>query len=113
MTIEEKIVDSVSILIPRGDDVWFSGGWGLHEKVKELVDMDKLQIVIDLSHIERINSIGLGMLVACLKTIRDKDGDLRLAGPNPSVKNVLGIVNLYTLLNIHDTPEEAVAGFKG
>jgi anti-sigma B factor antagonist len=110
MNIEEKQIGSVCVLVPRGD-VWYSGGWSLHEKVKDLADADCVKVVVDMAHIERINSMGLGMLVACVKTLRDKEGDLRIAHAQAKVTEMLKLVNLYDILSLHDSTEDAVAAF--
>jgi anti-sigma B factor antagonist len=111
MHIEEKIVGDVSVLVPRGD-MWSSGGWDVHELVKDKVDEGRTSVVINLVHIDRINSMAVGMLVSCLKSLRDKGGDLRIANANKQIQDVLKIVNLYTVLNLHESEEDAVAGFQ-
>jgi anti-sigma B factor antagonist len=107
MNIDEKQSGSVCILTPRGD-IWFSGGWSLHDKVKDVVERDLFKVVIDFSHIDRINSMGVGMLVSCLKTLRDKEGDLVIACANQKIQDVLKIVNLYTVLRLVASVDEAV-----
>jgi anti-sigma B factor antagonist len=110
MHIDEKNIGTVSVITPRGD-MWASGGWDVHELVKDKVDEKRVHVVINLENIERINSMAIGMLVSCLKSLRDANGDLRLANANKQVQDVLKLVNLYTVLNLHDSEEDAVAGF--
>ena len=108
MTIDEKIFDRYTLLTPRSD-FWSTGGWELYDKVKDAMLQGKLYVVVNLAQIDRINSLGIGVLVACLKSLRDNGGDLKIAGPNAQVISVLQIVNLYTLMSITATVEEAVS----
>jgi anti-sigma B factor antagonist len=108
MTIDEQIFDKYTLLTPHSD-FWSSGGWELYDKVKDAMMHNNVFVIVNMSQIERINSLGIGVLVACLKSLRDKGGDLKIVGPNPQVISVLQIVNLYTLMNIYATVDEAVA----
>ena len=107
MTIDEKIYDRYTVLTPRSD-FWSTGGWELYDKVKDALLKELRYVIVNMSQIERINSLGIGVLVACLKSLRDKNGDLKIVSPNTQVISVLQIVNLYTLMNIYPTLEEAV-----
>lgn len=109
MNMDEKTLGDVAVLSLSGD-MWI-GGWDVHERVKHLVEMGTTKVVIDFAHMRLINSIGIGVLVASLKSLRDAGGDLYLSGANENIRNVLHIVNLFTLLKVFDTSAEAVAAF--
>ena len=109
MNMEEKMVGTVAVLSLSGD-MWI-GGWEVHDRVKRLAEQGTTHVVIDFTHMRLINSIGIGVLVASLKSLRDAGGDLYLSGANENIRNVLHIVNLFTLLKIFDTPAEAVSAF--
>ena len=108
MNVKENISGTTAVLTLVGD-FWKSGDWALYEKVKTLIDGGLRHIVVDFSDINRINSIAIGVLVASLKTLREVGGDLAVSGANNDVQSVLKIVNLYAVIPICDTVDEALA----
>ena len=79
--------------------------------VKELLEQNVLDIIIDLSKIKRINSSGLGSLISIYTTVKNKEGNLKIGGFNEFVKNVLNITKLIEVFEIFATQEEAVKSF--
>jgi anti-sigma B factor antagonist len=83
----------------------------LETKLKELVDTEKTQIVLDLRQVEYMSSAGLRAMVSTLKAVKRVNGDLRLSSPSPRVEEVLRLAGLTAIFSIHSTQEEAVASF--
>ena len=79
--------------------------------VKELLDQNIKESVVDLSKIKRINSSGLGSLISVYTTVKNKDGNLKIGGLNEFVKNVLNITKLIEVFEIFPTQEEAVKSY--
>jgi len=59
----------------------------------------------------RVDSTGLGSVIAALKQIRSSEGDLRLAAPNQQVRVVLELTTLDRVFPYFATVEEALTGF--
>lgn len=68
-------------------------------------------VVVDLSQVPMIDSAGLGLLIAFLKQIRERDGDLHLAGLQKRVRLVFEITRTKRIFGIYDSQAEAVAAF--
>ena len=83
----------------------------LENKLKELVDAEKTQIVLDLKNVEYMSSAGLRAMVSTLKAVKRVNGDLRLCSPSPRVEEVLRLAGLTSIFSIHPNQEEAVASF--
>ena len=112
MTIEVENQDgSDPVILTIKGDFWGGNEWAVHEKIKELIDEEKTRVVLDLSRVKRVNSTGIGALVASLTTLRNAGGDLKLAGANRNISDHLGLLNLYTVLEQFETPEQAVESF--
>jgi anti-sigma B factor antagonist len=112
MIIDEEFRNDsgISILSPGGD-FWGGGEWSLYEKVKELIDRGRANVVVDLTRISRINSQGIGVLVSCLTALRNAEGDMKIAGANQNIASHLQLLNLYTVVESFPTPEEAASSF--
>ncbi len=83
----------------------------LEGKLRELVEADKNQIVLDLKDVEYMSSAGLRAMVSTLKAVKRVNGDLRISSPSPRVEEVLRLAGLTSIFSIHSTQEEAVASF--
>ncbi len=69
------------------------------------------QIVLDLENVTRIDSGGLGTLVALYTSARKMGGDIKLANFGNHVKEVLQITRLVTVFEIFGRTVDAVASF--
>lgn len=82
----------------------------LYERhVGRLIEAGERHLVLDLSRVARIDSIGVGGLVQMLVRIRKRGGSLKLAAPTPFVRNVLTITKLTTVFDIYDSVDRALA----
>ena len=68
-------------------------------------------IVMDLGRVELIDSSGLGTLIALLKRISERGGDMKLAGLQKKVRLVFEITRAYKIFEIFDSVEEATRAF--
>jgi anti-sigma B factor antagonist len=67
-------------------------------------------IAIDLNGVTFIDSTGLGILVACLKRVRERDGALALIAPDTSpLIRLLSLTGLQEILPTHPTLAAAIA----
>jgi anti-sigma B factor antagonist len=66
----------------------------LREILMELRPPDVLQIVVDASGLEFIDSTGLGLLLGALRRLKEGGGSLKLAGAQGAVLRVLEITDL-------------------
>jgi len=69
-------------------------------------------VVFDLKNMESLDSTGLGALVSCLKTSKEKNGVLKLAALGNEPKMVFEITQAYRIFSIYDNVEDAVESFK-
>ncbi len=68
-------------------------------------------IVIDLAAAEFLDSAGLGALVALLKRVTERGGDLKLAGMPKKVRMIFEITRAHRIFEIFETVEEALESF--
>jgi len=83
----------------------------LHDRLHELIDQNKKKVVIDLAKVDWMNSTGLGILIAGLTTLRDNQGELKLACVTDKIQSLLTITKLITVFEAHETVDAAVASF--
>jgi len=83
----------------------------LNEKLHELIEQDKTNIVVNLSKVGFMNSSGLGMLIGGLTTMRKAGGDLRIANATDKIESLLVITKLITVFKHYKSLDEAIASF--
>lgn len=66
-------------------------------------------LVIDLTEVEFLASIGLRSLVQCAKVVQLKGGKVVLLSPRPVVAEVIQFSGIDELIPIHDDADEAIA----
>ena len=68
-------------------------------------------VVFDLARLTFVDSSGLGVLLSCLRQVRDRGGDLKLCSLTVQVRAVFQLVRMHRLFDIYNTPEEATKAF--
>ena len=84
----------------------------LNEKLHELIDKGKKNVVVNLSKVKFMNSSGLGMLIGGLTTLRKAGGDLRIANASDKIESLLMVTKLITVFKHFRSVDEAVASFE-
>ena len=83
-----------------------------HGKLHEYIQAGKNKFVIDLKNVEWMNSVGLGMLISALTTMKNNEGQMRLVNVTENIESLLTITRLVTIFQTHDTIEDAIKSFE-
>lgn len=83
----------------------------LKDDVIKLLESGSRKFLLDFEDTAYIDSSGLGVLVSLSKKIREKGGEMRLAGLNEDLRTLFELTKLDTLFYIADTRDEALKGF--
>jgi anti-sigma B factor antagonist len=67
--------------------------------------------VIDLKQVDFMDSAGLGTLIAVLKRITERGGDMKIACLQKKPRMVFEITRAYKVFEIYDTVDEALKNF--
>lgn len=110
MDIIENEIGNVSTLALGGRlDIYSSKD--LEQKLNALVNADKVCLVVSLEGLDYISSSGLRVLLAFLKEVKKREGDIKLACMKPSIKEVFDIAGFSPLFSIYDRESVAVQAF--
>ena len=84
----------------------------LEQTAQQAYDNGMRDLVIDLSETPSLTSIGVRAIVVIHRMLSaDKAKHLKLAGPIPYIREMLGIAGITQFIEIYDTVDEAVASF--
>lgn len=88
-----RIEDGATVFCPAGDIV-ASVTDELRGRLKEIMQAASGPLVLDLSRVELIDSVGIGLLIAAHNTLAKKGGRLTLRNVNPDLASLLRTMRL-------------------
>ena len=112
LDIHQSSVDDVAILHLSGDV------WGKSDEperfrttIEQLVTDRKLLVVVNLSQVKLISSIGLGMLISGYKILSGGGGNMAIAKPSDSIKPVFQVFE--SPIQCFEAEDDAIAFLRG
>jgi len=102
---------SIAVLELHGPLVDYEETGALKAKATELFGQGNRKLVIDLSDVGYVNSLGIGSLVSIYTMYTKGNGKIRLAGMGKSIKNVFVITRLISIFDVDETREDAIENF--
>jgi anti-sigma B factor antagonist len=101
----------VVIVDLRGDLVAEDGDDLFREIVDELVAEGWRKILLNLARIKRMDSAGVGELVASWKLANEFGASIKLLRPGDRIKHTLHLSQILPLLEVFEDETQAVASF--
>jgi anti-sigma B factor antagonist len=108
LSIEARAMGDRTVLTVRGElDLYTAPA--LRDRVLAAAAEGHRRLVIDLSGVPFMDSSGLGVIVACLKRLRESGGDLALVtAPGSPPSKLLSLTGLDRAIPTSSTPDEAL-----
>lgn len=110
MTFMQERNGEVLILAPAGR-LDSEGSQALLAKITQVIDAGARNLLLDLSAVPFVSSVGLRTLILAAKRLANLGGKLVLAGMNAQVQRILEISGLTSVLTVHPTKAEALSSF--
>jgi anti-sigma B factor antagonist len=104
-------IGKVSVLDLSGKITIGEGDIVLRERVTELLESGRLQILLNLGKVSYMDSAGIGELVACYKRAKEKDGVVKLLNPTGKVYDLLQLTKLEEVFDTFADEKEALVSF--
>jgi anti-anti-sigma factor len=98
-----QLVGRLDVLAMKEIDVRFHGETAAHGR----------PAIVDLSGLEFITSLGIGMLFGCAKSLRRKGHTMVILGSHGFVDNALRTVGVHEVIPLADTLEDALREVRG
>jgi anti-sigma B factor antagonist len=113
LRIAARQAGKVTVLHLTGPLVWDDATRELREAISAAVAGGSLAILLDLEELTRLDSGGVGLLVAMFRHVTRRGGQLKLLRPNATVRRVLGIAHMTMVFDIFDDESEALLNMGG
>lgn len=111
MQIEERVVNTVTVLDLKGKMTLGEGDELLKDKINSLLQQDRKQIVLNLEGVPYIDSAGLGEIVRTYTTVSRQGGKLKLVNLTKRITDLLSITKLLTVFETFESEQEAIRSF--
>ena len=111
--IQDQEIDADTHVIELGGEVDLYTAPEFKERMVQVIEQGKKQVVVDLSKATFIDSTTLGVLVGGVKRLRTNDGQLSLVCSDRNITKIFEITGLDRVFAIHGTREEAVSKLDG
>lgn len=111
LTITEHDAGDVTVLMMAGQILLDDGDLAFRKRIHALVDRGRVKVVLEMSGVTYIDSAGVGMIAAKLKTLIDRGGDMKLVGLTTRGQRVFGMAKLLVMFETFDTEAEAARSF--
>ena len=111
MTITTREVSHVTVVDINGRITLGDETEQLRSTVRNLIAEGKKKIILNLAHVDFIDSSGVGELVSSFTAVRNAGGDLKLLSLTKKVNDVLNVTKLYTVFDIKEDEFTAVKSF--
>ena len=112
LDIHNREVKGISILDLGGRLILGEESNALREEVKQLLDADKKNILLNLADVTYIDSTGIATLVGIYKASQAKDGTLKLLSLSKKFQETLQLTRLLTVFETFNNETQALASFK-
>jgi anti-sigma B factor antagonist len=109
--VKRKDIKNVSIVYLKGYlDAHTAPDF--EKALQELVDEDRVRIIVNLSELNYISSAGLGVFMGFIEDVRKKGGDIKLAELTEKVYRVFDLLGFPVLYEIFKKEEEAIKKYQ-
>jgi anti-sigma B factor antagonist len=110
--IVERRVDDVTVLELSGEMTLDDGDLVFRKKIHDLLNEGRIKILLELGGLSKIDSAGVGMLVAKLKMTREHHGDIKLLHLTSRSSRVFGMMRILTAFETLEDEAQAIESFK-
>jgi len=111
LTVEER--DGISVITLLEKKLYQKAVSVFQERMQSLLEKETVErLVIDLSHVEIMNSSGLGVLIMTRDALNQTGGEMVVAGLRPFMLELFQRMRLDLLFTVVETMEEGMATLK-
>lgn len=100
MSFELDFKNDENLIFYLSGDIDINNVEDFKEKVFNIYDVNKNNIVLDLKDLNYIDSTGLGAIMSIYKKAKDDSNELTILNPKKNIKKLFMITELDTVFNM-------------
>ena len=106
--LDVESVDGVSVVAVAGDVDLYSAP-DLRDQLTSLAERRTGRVVVDLSEVTFLDSMGLGVLVGAAKRALERDTHVDLVVPTTEIRRIFEITMLDEIFDVYESRPDALA----
>lgn len=111
LEISEKEVEGIVILQMHGRLVVGSESTDFRQKITDLISAKQTSLILDMKHVDFIDSTGLGTLVIAHTQLQKAGGSVKLLNVSKRNVQLLVLTKLSTIFEMFDDEQTAINSF--
>ncbi|MBU0559597.1 MAG: STAS domain-containing protein [Bacteroidetes bacterium] len=111
MRIVEERISDVLVEIVNLNRATLSEANNLMVLIQRGINDGYVKIIVDISTCEYIDSSFLGVLVAALKKVANRGGDVKLVGFKPAVQSMFELTRMFRVFETFSDLQKALKSF--
>ena len=111
MNIKQNAIGDVMVLNLSGKIMGGPDHDKFQTEIKTLIAGGHVDILLNMSRVNWVNSTGLGILVSAFHTLKKNGGQLKICEVSDRIDNILNVTQLKLVFETFDNCDEAVASF--
>lgn len=112
LTIEHrKIEPDIFVMEMRGRITMGSDSQKIEWGLAELLKQKQTKVIFDLTHVDYLDSSGVGILMVCHARLKKAGGVLHLAGARGFVEEALAMTSVNKIVPLYPTTDQAADRF--
>jgi anti-sigma B factor antagonist len=110
LTLQRSLQDGVAVIAVDGFlDAHTAPQF--EQVLQQEIEDGRVKLVVDCTRLTYISSAGLGVFMGFIEEVRERQGDIKICGLTPKVRQVFEILGFETIFELLDTVPTAVARF--
>lgn len=111
MNVEHVQKNNVMVVLPKEKRLDAGVAADFKSKLAELVEQGHVNMVVNLTEVDLVDSSGLGVLVSVLKKVGDR-GEIKMCNLKEGVRSLFRLTRLDRVFSLYHSETEAVESFK-
>ena len=111
-SVDHTIIDEGTVLMALSGSLDVASAPELRDLVVGLIDEGRYRLVLNMSGVDFVDSIGLGVFVGLVHRLRPHDGRMVVAAPSEQTRKVFEITQLIRVVPLHDSDEAALSAVR-
>jgi anti-sigma B factor antagonist len=109
--LARKAIQDISVIDISGD-IDFREMIRIKETIGSFIEHDRIKVVLNLKSVDHINYLSIGVLLERLKALRNVNGDLKLSGMSPFLRDIFKVVGMDRFFEEYHSLEDAIESFE-
>ena len=109
--VSTRMVGGVVIVDLFGQLRLGDGTSRLRQVVQELLGENYKKLLLNMENVLHVDSSGIGELMGCYTSVKNRGGDLKLLCLHKNVRNLMEVTRLYSIFDTYEDLTSAVKSY--